>query len=191
LGCFERPYEEKFMVFFYKENNKTMTAELPSKKSLVSELLEEAQKDPTLLSLLDIDDLLDKLETPQNDFLENETSETIFRNVVKTLRSLPLPKATHAEYASKLIGYRVVDELHLLHRGKHIRWIRREEPYALTVGGIVVSVQFEDAGPNVVCRLFGGRRFMKLKFNECTIFQKLNGDETLILLLQEELAKSP
>jgi len=155
-----------------------------SKHSLITELIEEANRDPTLLGLLDVDKLLSSLETAKNEFLENETAESILMNVVQALESLPLPKKTLSEYSKKLLGYRLVDDLHLLHKGKHVRWIRNNLPYSLTLGGIVVDIQFEDAGANILCKLLTGK-YIKYRFNDCITFQKLSGDETLILMLQD------
>jgi hypothetical protein len=155
-----------------------------SKHSLITELIEEANRDPSLLGLLDVDKLLTSLETAKNEFLENETAESILADVVQALESLPLSKKILTEYSKKLLGYRLVDDLHLLHKGKHVRWIRNQAPYSLTLGGIVVDIQFENTGTNILCRLFNGK-YIKYRFNDCITFQKLNGEETLILMLQD------
>jgi hypothetical protein len=160
---------------------------MTTKPALVAELLDEAKADPSLLALLDIDKMLDSLETPQNEYLENETQESILREVLLALKTLPLNRSQLKETYGKLLGYRLVEDLHLLHRGKHVRWIRRPAG-PLTLGGIVVNIQFEDHGANVVCRLLNGR-FTKFRFNDCMTFQKLNNYETLILMLQEQLAE--
>lgn len=81
----------------------------------------------------------------------------------------------------KLTGYRYIDELYQLQRGKHIRWIRLpvSENSALTIGGVVVDIKIMDTGVHILCK--NGSRYIQFKFDECVIYQKLTTDELLIL----------
>ena len=91
---------------------------------------------------------------------------------------------------SKLAGYRYIDELYQLQRGKHVRWIRipstnrvlhtleNTQP-TLTVGGIVVDIKIMDTGVHVLCK--NGKRYIQYKFDECLTYQKLTTDELMIL----------
>jgi len=82
----------------------------------------------------------------------------------------------------KLSGYRFVDELHLLHKGKFVRWIRHVAPDKLIKGGIVIDIQFGDFGANILCRLMTGD-FIRYRFDKCNTYQKLTDEECMILTL--------
>lgn len=91
---------------------------------------------------------------------------------------------------SKLAGYRYIDELYQLQRGKHVRWIRipsinrvvntlENTQLTLTIGGIVVDIKIMDTGVHVLCK--NGKRYIQYKFDECLTYQKLTTDELMIL----------
>ena len=83
----------------------------------------------------------------------------------------------------KLVGYRMVDELHELHKGKHVRWVRRGTN-KLTNGGIVVDIKFLDTGTHILCKN-SMNRFIQYKYDECVTFQKMSSTEMLILMAYE------
>jgi len=152
----------------------------------ISQIIQHAQNDPTLFSKLDVDALLDSLESPKNDFLENQTIDSVAENVFNSLKRLPIDNSLLSDYCKKLVGYRYVDELHILHKGKYVRWIRLEDPGKLAQGGIVVDVKFGDAGVNVMVRTPFGR-FLQYRFDQCVTYQKMTEDEQLILMLYERV----
>ena len=150
----------------------------------ISRLIQEAHADPTLFSKLDVDALLDSLESAKNDFLENQTIDSVAEHVFHSLKRLPIDHCVLSDYCKKLVGYRHVDELHILHRGKYVRWIRLEDPQKMTQGGIVVDVKFGDLGVNIMVRTPYGR-FIQYRFDQCLTYQKMTEEEQLILMLYE------
>jgi hypothetical protein len=155
----------------------------------INELFENAIKDPTLLSTIDIDKLLETIENDKNDYLENKTIKSITNEIYKTIQQIQIPQKTRYEYCKKLVGYRLVDDVHELHKGKHIRWIRESSPtLALTNGGMVMDIKFLDNGTHVLC-MSAGNRFIQIKFDDCIIFQKMTIEEQLILMAYEQLLK--
>lgn len=148
----------------------------------IAELVKTAREDPSLFSRINVEELLESLESVKNDFLENETFETISENLFQSLIRLPINKNVAEEHCKKLVGYRFVDELHLLHKGKYIRWITHENPNKITRGGVVVDIQFGDFGANVLCRLVTGQ-FLRYRFDKCNTYQKLTDEEQMILML--------
>ena len=96
------------------------------------------------------------------------------------IKDLELSIITKQQYCDKLIGYRLVDELHELHKGKHVRWIRIDNA-KLTNGGIVVDIKFMDKGIQVLCRN-STNKFIQYKYDECITFQKLNETEQVIMM---------
>lgn len=156
----------------------------------ISQLLEEARADPTLLSQINVEELLDSIESVKNDFLENQTLDSIANAVFESLKTglfncRLIGRAQLEDYCQKLVGYRYVSELHVLHKGKYVRWIRMDSPQKMTVGGIVVDIKFGDDGANILCRLSSGR-FVQYRFDRCLTYQKLTDEEQLILMVYEQ-----
>ena len=138
-------------------------------------------KDPSLISTLDIEKLLDSVESEKTDYLEKKTTTSINDDIFKIIKMAGLNHDT----MNRLIGYRYVDELHELHKGKHIRWIRKATAIpSLTNGGIVTDIKFLDNGTQVLC-MNSQKRFIQYKFDECYTFQKLSMEEQLILMAYE------
>lgn len=147
--------------------------------------IREAREDPTLLSKINVSELLESIDSTRNDFLENHTTETISANVLDSILRLPInDKEMVASHCEKLVGYRFVDELHLLHKGKYVRWIRHDAPEKIMKGAVVVDIQFGDFGANVLCRLMTGE-FLRYRFDKCNTYQKLTEEEQLLLMLSE------
>ena len=128
---------------------------------------------------INIDELLRVATNGQPQYLEGKTIETISKTVYDTL-VYRVPNTHLQPIYEKLMGFRFVDEVYLLHRGKYVRWIRNDSlPPKLEIGGIVVDIKITDCGVNVLCKL--GARFTQYKFNECLTYQKLSQDEMLLL----------
>jgi hypothetical protein len=128
-------------------------------------------------STISIDELLESGEKDHTQYLEGYTIEKIGRQIYDSLHS-QLPAGEIAVIYGKLTGYRYVDELYLLHRGKYVRWIRANS-HKLETGGIVVDIKIMDTGAVILCKL--GNIFTQYKFNECLTYQKLSKDELLVL----------
>ena len=95
-------------------------------------------------------------------------------------------KETIKTIFSKLSEYRYVDEIFQLHRGKHIRWIRRDKPDTLTNGGIVMDVKFLDTGTHILTKN-GMNRFIQYNFDDCITFQKMSSEEQMILMAYSKI----
>lgn len=146
----------------------------------INKLFENAMSDPTLLSTIDIDKLLDSLENDRNDYLENKTIESVTTEIFKKVNGLDIPFDTKQHYCGQLSEYRLVNDIHELHKGKHIKWIR-PSTNRLIGGGIVVNIKFLDNGTHVVVKN-AANKFIQIKFDDCWIFQKMIMQEQLILM---------
>lgn len=149
----------------------------------INQVYQDALADPSLLSTLDVDELLSTLETNKNDYLENKTLNGITDDVYNCIRDIHVDNETQEQMCLKLVGYRLVEELHELHKGKHVRWIRHGSSN-LTNGGIVVDIKFLDNGTHVLC-MNSMKRFIQYKYDDCITFQKLSPTELLILMIYE------
>ena len=150
---------------------------------MINLVYEDAMKDPSLLSSLNVDELIDTLENDKNDYLENKTLKKITNEIYEVTKEIFSSTDVHKQICLKLVGYRNVDELHELHKGKHIRWIRRGTN-KLTNGGIVVDIKFLDTGTHILC-MNSMQKFIQYKFDDCISFQKLSQTEQLILMAYE------
>ena len=159
------------------ENPSELTADT------IEQVYRDAINDPSLLSGLDVDELLDTLENETNDYLENKTLDGITDEIYEGVCEICDEKEIQEKICLKLIGYRMIDELHELHKGKHVRWVRRGTN-KLTNGGIVVDIKFLDTGTHVLC-MNSMNRFIQYKYDECVTFQKMSSTEMLILMAYE------
>jgi len=90
-------------------------------------------------------------------------------------------------FMEKLDGYRYVDEINELFRGKFIRWIRIEtKTPKLTNGAMVMEIKFLDEGIQVLCRN-GANQFIQFKWDDCLVFQKLTDEEWMLLSVKSQI----
>ena len=160
----------------------------------INAIFEQAKKDPSLFSTLDIENLLESVDNVKNDYLENKSMADINQEIYDCISELDLDTEIIENLCRKLIGYRYVDRISELHKGKHMRWLRiangstgnnvTKEEIKLTAGGILTNVEFLDNGTHVRC-MGPGNRFIQYKFDDCLTFQKLTVEEQLILISRE------
>lgn len=153
----------------------------------INAIFENVRKDTSLLANIDMDELLRATENDKNDYLNNKTIDDIMDENIKAIRALKLPKDETRDLCNKLVGYRLVENVFDIHKGKHIRWIRQPGT-KLTNGALVADIKFMDNGTHILCRNLQARMF-QIKFNECLVFQKLSVGEQLILMAYEHIQK--
>ena len=118
-------------------------------------------------------------------YLETKTFNILSNEIEYILRKYDIPKINVME---KLDGYRYVDEIHELFRGKYIRWIRHnnKKTFTLTNGGMVMDIKFLEEGIQILCRN-GANRFIQYKYDQCLTFQKLTDEEWLLLSVKSKI----
>jgi hypothetical protein len=149
-------------------------------KEILEEIFEKISRDPSLFSTIDIPELLTR--TTSLGYLENKNTEFIHNEIVNVMGEYGWPK----ELSTKLMGYRLIDEIHEIHKGKYIRWIRKNGEGILTNGGIVVNIKFHDKGVYILC-LNNKKKVIQFLFDDCIIFQKMTTEEQLILMVKDYL----
>lgn len=156
----------------------------------IQKIIEEARLDPSLASNINIDKLLENIDNPSSKFLENKNIDQINQEIFHCLSPIIHSKPHIFNICKKLIGYRHVDEIYQLHKGKQVRWIRLDrDNYELSRGGIVVDIKFSDNGTIVLCRLFGPHnQYTQYLFNQCLTFQKLSEEELFMLSLNRHIS---
>jgi hypothetical protein len=146
----------------------------------MDQIIEKERHNTELQSQLNIDEILDAAENVDNNYIGDHTLNSISEEIVDCLKEININKELREKYCNSLLQYRYIDQIHQIHKGKHIRWIRNGK---LTNGGIVVDVKFLDNGTHILCK--NGIRFIQYKFDECITFQKLTNDEVMILKVKE------
>jgi hypothetical protein len=140
-----------------------------------------------ILSTLDVEELLRAVENENTQYLEGKTIGSLQQEIYDSLKPYVAEDQLEPSF-HKLAGYRLVDEVYQVHRGKYVRWIPREGG-ALTKGGTVLNVRFSDSGTLVLCR--NGNWFTQYRFDECLTFQKLSDDELMVLAAYNAIASIP
>lgn len=131
------------------------------------------------MDALKTDDFVSAYDNDKNQYLENKTNKIIRQEIIESLGNESL--------ATKLSGYRFVDEVDQLHIGKFTRWIPRYESNAkLAVGGFVTNVDYTDNGILLTVKTWQNQ-VMKVVFDQCLLYQKLSPDEKLVLLAADYL----
>ena len=138
---------------------------------------------------LDIDALLHALDNQTNEAAVETTTADIQGRKNDMLQRLQLPPAALRKLHKSLRRYRYVDELHDIHAGRYIRWIKLSDPAAikLTNGGIVCDVRCTLDGVTITCKNYQHRLF-SLRLDECLVFQRLTDQERIILAAVDHLA---
>jgi len=152
----------------------------------VQEIIHSVKSDPNQDNVIDtwINEIKESSsELPH--YLEKKTFNILTKEIRTVLNRNKIPK----EFMEKLDGYRYIDEINELFRGKFIRWIRihpSTQTPKLTNGGIVMDIKFLDNGIQVLCRN-AMNRFIQFKYDECLTFQKLTDEEWLLLSVKSRI----
>lgn len=151
--------------------------------------IQKARQDASTRSTINIAELLNDVSNDQTQHLEGQTIESISRSIYDSLL-LRVSREMVQTFYEKLSGFRYIDKVYLLHRGKYARWIRNDSvPPKLENGGIVVDTKITDNGVIVLCKL--GSRFTQYRFNDCITYQKLTPDEMLVLSAYTAFVRTP
>ena len=148
----------------------------------IQEIYENALIDPSLLSTINIEELLENIESETTEYLEGKTLATISKTIRSVLESTNYFQNIDFIF-DKLIGYRYVEQVCEIRPFVYVRWINPEKK-RLESGGIVISVKICDKCVQVICKSVIGRH-ISFRFNECIVFQKLTTEEQLILMAYE------
>jgi len=140
------------------------------------------------LNTIDVEELLDTLENEKSESIENKTLDDILQEIVDVLKENKFKNAEIKDFCQRLAGYRYIENLFDIQKGRFIRWIK-EGGGTLTNGGIVVDIKFLDRGVHILCKN-AFNKFFQIKFDGNIIFQKLTTGEQLILYVYEHIKTS-
>ena len=142
----------------------------------IDEAFREAREDPTLLSAIDIEDVLKK--TDDVHYIDGKTVAVLSKEVFDAIHPLEISEENKQDICRRLIGYRWVDRLCDLRSGRLVRWVKKGR---LTNGGLLMNVKIENTGVILLCKNNVGR-FFSVKWDDNIVFQKLTMEEQLVLM---------
>jgi hypothetical protein len=161
----------------------------------IENIYKAAIDDPEVFSQINMDKLMESIENEKNQYLENKKTSDIAQEILDSMEMFNISPNDIAPLCNKLVGYRYVDEIYQLHKGKHVRWIKKadinKKPQLLNRGGIVIDVKFEDKGIYIICCVSNTSYILKYKYDDCLTYQKLSMDEQLILLANNYIQSDP
>lgn len=147
-------------------------------------IYEEAKATASDLNEEDIQNILESGD--YDPYFENKSTRMVIEEVKQELFNANIEKLELS--LSKLLGYRYIDEVNQLQRGRHVKWMNlTKAKNTLSGGGIIMNIKFLDNGVHILCN--NGSRFTQYKFDDCITFQKLSPQEQLILMANEYLDK--
>jgi len=139
---------------------------------------------------MDIEKLNKALDNEENEYLINLTTKKINGMKREIIQELELSKELEKDYLKKLKEYRYIDEMNELKIGSFVRWIPITDPddIHLTKGGIVCDLKITNTGMSIVVKNFAGKHY-QTKMDECLLFQKMTGQELVLLAALDHLSK--
>jgi hypothetical protein len=142
--------------------------------------------------MVDVNNLLKALDDDSNENLFNFTTKKILEMNLNILKELQLNKNETLNLLKKLKEYKYVDEMSDLKYGTYLRWIPINNPtnIHLTKGALFCEIKITDDGVFIICKNIGySNKHFKIKMDECLIFQKLTGQEKVLLNALDYLSK--
>lgn len=139
----------------------------------------------------DLENLIKSMENEGNVPMMELNSSLIMEHKNNILQKLNLERTQLKTFHKKLKKYRYCSDLSDMQFGNFIRWIplKNPEKIYLTNGAFFIDYVFTNESVKIVCRNNRGFIF-QIKFDEVIIFQKLNGQEEILLKVMDYLNKN-
>jgi hypothetical protein len=159
----------------------------------LSTIVKSEKKNPDLQSQLNIAELLQSVNHPEELESGEQSLSDISKEIVDVLREY-VDNNIVSLLCEKLIDYKYIDKVYQLKFGRVLRWMPIEglqdsfdrgedvEPSTkgmMKTGGVLVKVIFNDSGTNLLLRHYN--RFSQIRMNENLIFQRLSHDEKIVM----------
>lgn len=119
----------------------------------------------------------------ENELLENKTLNDIFEKNSNVLKTLNIDEEILKKMQEKLVDYTFIEKPEYIKIGRYIRWIKKNNDnrqYKLNSGAPVLKIE-QNTNNEIYLTCKTSNIFLKIKFNDCLIFQKLSFDEKVLL----------
>lgn len=128
----------------------------------------------------DIENIMETIDNNNTSYLENNSIEKILKDIHEVLNENNVDDIENK--ISKLINYRYIDEICDIHKGKNLKFIRKNDCKFFN-GGLVLDIKFLSNGTHIMCKNF--HNIKQYKFDDFLCFQKLTNEELLILMAND------
>jgi hypothetical protein len=137
-----------------------------------------------------IDPVALALSTNISHYLAGKTMEILTLEIEEELKKKRLPKEKRKVILDSLYGYALIQRKEDLSLGRYIRWISvKTEPYEykLTNGAFLVDIQKKKEDEWFLLCKNWKTQFIKFNFKPGMVFQQLNREEIMVMLLSSNL----
>lgn len=158
----------------------------------IKKIIKDMKNEPELMSTINVEELLKKVNDKSTDFLENKTIEMIHQETMEIIRSMNISEERTQEIYDKLLEYRFVKNTEELHKGKLIKTISRninnESSFnpKLHMRGKVIEIKYYETCTHILC-INIPKHFTQYNFDNFYTFQKLSVEEQMILSLYKHI----
>jgi hypothetical protein len=137
------------------------------------------------------------LSTDIPHYLAGKTMEILSLEIEEELKKMGFSREKRKQMVEILYGYSLIQRKEDLSLGRYIRWVsvkKTEEPpnkimeYKLTNGAFLVDIQKKKEGDGwfLLCKNWK-TQFIKFSFEPGMVFQQLNREEIMVMLLSSNL----
>jgi hypothetical protein len=136
------------------------------------------------------------LSTNISHYLAGKTMEILSLEIEEELKKMGFTKEKRKQMIESLYGYALIQKKEDLSLGRYIRWISVKNPtpyekiieYKLTNGAFLVDIQEkkEEEGWYLLSKNWK-TQFIKFSFEPGMVFQQLNREEIMVMLLSSNL----
>ena len=141
-----------------------------------------------------IDPVALALSTDIAHYLAGKTMEILSLEIDEELKKLGLSKENRKKKVEALHGYALIQNIEDLSLGRYIRWMTNNKTryednydYKLTNGAFLVDIQKKEGDGWFLLFKNWNTQFLKIKFVPGLVFQQLNRDEIMVMLLSSNL----
>jgi hypothetical protein len=136
------------------------------------------------------------LSTNISHYLAGKTMEILSLEIDEELKKMGFVKEKRKQMIESLYGYALIQRKEDLSLGRYIRWISVKNPtpyekiieYKLTNGAFLVDIQKKKEGDGwYLLSKNWQSQFIKFSFEPGMVFQQLNRDEIMVMLLSSNL----
>lgn len=136
-----------------------------------------------LFSEKEIEHILTSGKRIENELLENKTLNDIFEKNGNVLKTLNIDEEIFKKMQEKLVDYTFIEKPEYIKIGRYIRWVKKNNDngqHKLNSGAPVLKME-KNTNDEIILTCKTSNIFLKIKFNDCLIFQKLSFDEKVLL----------
>jgi hypothetical protein len=142
-----------------------------------------------------IDPVALALSTNIAHYLAGKTMEILSLEIEEEFKKMGFPREKRKKMTDALYGYALIQNKEDLSLGRYIRWMTNKKvryesgyEYNLTNGAFLVDIQekTEEDGWFLLCKNWNNQ-FIKFEFVPGMVFQQLNREEIMVMLLSSNL----